>query len=116
MNADPHPECPECGGHGIETPLIADTRKLKPSGRRLYAGVQKTKDGLKVIMRDQDAALSNLSSYLGMKVERREISGPGGKPLSLVSLKAEDLTDDELAAVIAGSNDDDSDAPAPPDA
>ena len=100
LNADPHPDCPECGGLGEELVHIADTRKLKGSARRLYAGVKKTKDGLQVITRDQDAALANISRYLGMLVDRKEISGPGGGPVALAHLSADDLSDDQLAAIL----------------
>jgi len=100
LNAEPHPDCPECGGNGEEYLHITDTRKLKGSARKLYAGVQKTKDGLKVLTRDQDAALANISKYLGMLVDRKEISGPGGSPVPLVHIRAEDLTDSQLAAII----------------
>lgn len=106
MNAEPHPGCPECGGEGEERMHMADTRKLKGSARRLYAGVQKTKDGIKVLTRDQDAALANLAKYLGMNIERKEISGPGGGPVALAALKAEDLTDDQLAAILGAADDD----------
>jgi len=100
LNADPHPECPECGGNGQEFLHVADTRRLKGSAKRLYAGVQRTKDGLKVIMRDQDAALANISRYLGMLVDRKEISGPNGGPVPMAHITAEDLTDDQLAAIL----------------
>lgn len=100
VNAEANPECPECGGRGDEVIHINDTRRLKGSARRLYAGVQKTKDGIKIITRDQDAALQNIAKYIGMMVERKEISGPGGGPVNLRHAKAEDLTDDELAALI----------------
>jgi phage terminase small subunit len=101
-NAEPHLDCPECGGLGDEQVFIADTRTLVGMARSLYAGVQKTKDGIKILTRDKDAALANISKYLGMNVERKEISGPGGKPLTLAHIKAEDLTDDQLAVIIAG--------------
>jgi phage terminase small subunit len=100
LNAEPHPACPECGGLGQELIYVADTRKLKGSARRLYAGVKKTKDGLQVITRDQDAALANISRYLGMLVDRKEISGPGGGPVPLAHITADDLSDDQLAAIL----------------
>ena len=100
LNAEPHPDCPECGGLGQETLHVNDTRKLKGAAKRLYAGVQKTKDGLKIITRDQDAALANISRYLGMLVDRKEISGPNGGPVPLAHITANDLTDDQLAAIL----------------
>ena len=100
MNAEPHPDCPECGGQGQEYLHVADTRKLKGSAKRLYAGVQKTKEGLKILTRDQDAALSNISRYLGMLVDRKEISGPNGGPVPMAHITADDLTDDQLAAIL----------------
>jgi phage terminase small subunit len=100
VNADPNPECPECGGNGIESIFVADTRKLKGKARTLYNGVQKTKDGLKVVTRDKDAALLNIAKYLGMLVDRKEITGAAGGPLAMVNMTAEDLTDDQLAAIL----------------
>lgn len=109
MNREPHPDCPECGGHGWEHIHIADTRKLKGPARRLYAGVQRTKEGIKVLTRDQDGALTNLARYLGMMVDRKEISGPNGGPLPLAHIRAEDLSDDQLAALLAGEAAEDND-------
>lgn len=100
INAEPNPDCPECGGLGQELIHIADTRKLKGSARRLYAGVKRTKDGLQILTRDQDAALANISRYLGMLVDRKEISGPNGGPVPLAHITADDLTDDQLAAIL----------------
>lgn len=100
LNADPHPDCSECGGLGIESTYFADTRKLTNSGKALFAGVQKTKDGLKILMRDKDAATLNLARYLGMLIDRKELSGPGGGPVPLAHITAEDLTDDQLAALL----------------
>jgi hypothetical protein len=99
-NAEPNPDCPECGGLGQEQVHVTDTRKLKGPARRLYAGVQRTKDGLKILTRDQDAAMANISRYLGMLVDRKEISGPGGGPVALAHLSADDLSDDQLAAIL----------------
>lgn len=101
LNAEPAEGCPECGGQGAEQVYIADTRKLKGSAKRLFAGVKKTKDGLQILMRDQDAALDKLARYLGMLVDKKEISGPNGGPVPLAHITANDLTDDQLAALIA---------------
>ena len=51
-------------------------------------------------MRDQDAAVAHLARYLGMMVDKKEISGPGGGPVPLAHITADDLTDDQLAAIL----------------
>ena len=104
MNAEPNPDCPECGGLGQEYLHVMDTRKLTGGAKRLYAGVQRTKDGIKVLTRDKDAALANISRYLGMLVDRKEISGPGGGPVPMAHITAADLTDDQLAAILKASD------------
>ena len=101
-NAEPAEDCPECGGLGIEDVHIFDTRKLKR--HPLYAGAERTRNGIKVTLRDQDKARDNLARYLGMLVDKKEISGPGGGPLGIVGLNAEDLTDDQLAAILKASD------------
>lgn len=81
--SDPNPDCPECGGEGVEVVHMADTRKLKGTAKRLFAGVQRTKDGAKVLMREQDAALANLARCLGMFKDQMNLSGQVEfKPLS----------------------------------
>lgn len=102
---DPNINCQECGGEGEEYVHIADTRKVKGNARKLFAGVKQTKNGIEVLMRDQDAALANLAKYLGMSLERKEISGPNGKPIAVANITAEDLTDAQLAALITPETD-----------
>lgn len=100
----PNAECPECLGAGYERITVKDTSKLSPAARELYGGVEVKKDGsIKVITRNQDAALLNIAKYIGMVVDKKEHSGPDGKPIPIASLKADDLTDDQLAAIIAGN-------------
>lgn len=100
---EPHPTCPECNGVGVETVHIADTRKLCGNARRLYAGVKMTNNGIEVKTRDQDAALKNLAAYLGILVDKKELSGPGGRSITTVGLRAEDLDDAQLARIISES-------------
>jgi len=102
--ASPNPDCPECGGLGIEDVYVADTRKLRGAAGVLYAGAEWTRNGIKINMRDKDAALANLARYLGMMVDKKEFSGPGGGPIPLANLTAEDLTDDQLAAILKASD------------
>lgn len=108
INGDPHPGCPECGGNGVMQVIIADNRKLKGSAKLLYAGIQQTRDGFKILMRDQDGALANIAKFLGMFVDRKEVTGPGGQPIAIAHIRPEDLTDEQLAAVIHTTVDDES--------
>lgn len=62
---EPNPECLHCQGDGIPRPWFADTRKLSPAARRLFSGVKTTKDGIQVLMRDQDGALDKLAKVFG---------------------------------------------------
>jgi len=100
--ADPAPDCPECDGEGVARVYVADTRKLKR--HPLYAGAEQTRNGIKVTMHDKDKARDNLARYLGMLVDKREISGPGGGPIGLAHLSADDLSDDQLAAILKADN------------
>lgn len=60
---DPHPDCPECWGQGEGKEIIKDTRHLSPAAKALYAGVEKTKDGIKVNMHSQEKARDLLAKY-----------------------------------------------------
>lgn len=105
LTREPHAECPECRGEGVENVRCMDTRKLKGSARRLYAGVKKTKDGIEIKMRDQDGALKNIAQYLGMVINRGELTGPGGSPIPLANLTASDFSEEQLKAIINKSVD-----------
>jgi hypothetical protein len=78
---------------------VADTRKISSP---LYAGAERTKYGIKVHMRDRDAALTNLARYLGMLNNDKNIppNQPTGK-----NINVEDLSDDQLLSIINGSFD-----------
>lgn len=62
---EPEPDCEVCGGEGHAVPWIADTRKLSPEARALYAGIQQTKEGIKVLMHDKVAALTAAGRIIG---------------------------------------------------
>lgn len=97
---DPNPQCPECAGEGVEGVYIADIQTLTGPERRLFAGIKMTANGPEVKMRDQDAARSILARYAGLLIERKELSGPNGGPLGIASFNADDLSDDQLAAIL----------------
>ena len=64
--AEPNIKCQKCGGEGEVYIHVADTRHLTGAARVLYAGARKTREGVEVILRDQDAALINLARTLNM--------------------------------------------------
>lgn len=82
----PHPECIKCRGEGIGTTFMHDTTKLSKKARKLFAGVQETSHGIKILMRDQDAALVNFAKALGMFTEQLQITGAAGGPVATAAL------------------------------
>lgn len=70
-----NPDCPECGGDGINYVYAVDTRYLTPEQRVLYAGAKYTKDGLEIKLQDQAKALENVAKHLGMFIDKHEFSG-----------------------------------------
>lgn len=106
-NREPNSDCPVCSGNGEEIVHVADTRKLTGTAKLLYAGVKKTKDGIQILTRDQDAALREVGKFVGIDVKRLEHSGPDGKPIANVNINAtaQDLTDEQLLALINGPDD-----------
>lgn len=76
--AKPVPSCTHCDGDGHEFVFVADTDTVTGTARRLFAGLKKTKDGIEIKLRDQDAALLNLAKYLGMHVNLNDIPNGGG--------------------------------------
>lgn len=69
-NREPHPGCPECFGMGEGYEYIKDSRTVPAGAARLFAGLQRTKDGVKIMTRSQDKALelaAKLHKLLGEK-------------------------------------------------
>ncbi|WP_313486696.1 terminase small subunit [Atlantibacter hermannii] len=98
---DPNPDCPRCNGVGISRPVFHDTRDLKGAERRLFAGIKEGKFGLEMITRNQDEAMKMVAQHLGMLKTKTELSGPNGEPIQHNhTVSAEDLTDEQLAAII----------------
>lgn len=58
---------------------VASVGDMPPS-----AGVEQGANGaVKLKMRDQEAALLNVAKHLGMHIDRKEVSGPNGEPLTI---------------------------------
>lgn len=108
MGFDPHlapePHCPVCHGRGVDRVIVADTRKLKGAAKRLYAGIRQMQHGVEVKMRNQDEAVDKIAKFLGMLIDKRELSGPNGQPVTIASFDAKDLTDEQLLQVIRNGN------------
>lgn len=90
--ADPHPDCPECNGHGEQRIKLTDTRLLSPETASLLQSIEQTKTGIKITTRSKDAARDAAAKILGMNKETVAVEG---------SLKIDDLTDEQLAALVA---------------
>lgn len=97
-NAHPNEACPECHGDGIETPRFKDTRKLKGSAKRLFAGIERTKDGFKMHTRDQKHALELLARVVkavpddkAPTVNMQVNNAPGGTVQTAVVMPADPL-------------------------
>lgn len=71
---EPHPDCPECFGEGEPEVFFADSRKLSPAGRALYAGVKVGKEGIEVLMHNQQNAGQMLGRNLGLFNDKLEIN------------------------------------------
>lgn len=101
---EPNLKCKKCKGEGIGRNVIKDSRYYSPKAAKLYAGAKQTKDGIEIKMRDQDKARDNIAKYLGMLVERKELSGPGGGPLQLeATARPAEMSDDQLLAIASAA-------------
>lgn len=81
---DPVPGCRECDGLGEgDDVFVADMRSVSRQARLLYAGAERTKYGVKVVMHDQTAILRDLAKYLGMFVDRVKVGGDPANPVPL---------------------------------
>ncbi|WP_281083917.1 terminase small subunit [Klebsiella quasivariicola] len=75
-SADPHPECPKCGGEGRGDVFINDTRDIDGNARWLFAGVKQTKFGTEILTASQDSARRELARLLSVRLA----VAPGKKP------------------------------------
>jgi predicted DNA-binding protein YlxM (UPF0122 family) len=95
----PVPDCPECCGEGVGRIHVKDTRYLPHQARLLYRGVHQGKDGLKIIMADQDKALEFLAKHFGVLNEKIQLTGKDGGPIQTTQTQ---LTPEQLREVLKG--------------
>lgn len=76
--AEPHPDCPECHGEGMERFVPRDTDKLSDQALLLYGGVKVKKDGYEIIIADRQKALENAGRILGAFTDGLKLSGAVG--------------------------------------
>lgn len=89
--ADPHPDCPNCCGRGVQHARLKDTRDLSPEAAALYDGIEQTKHGIKIKLRSKDAARDAAARLLGLNKETVNVN---------VTKKLDDYTDAELIAMM----------------
>lgn len=68
-----------------QTIVLQPSDKLDDATAAAIAEVKRTKEGLSIKMHDKIGALKHLGSSFGMFVDRREVSGPGGRPIELIT-------------------------------
>lgn len=73
---EPNPECPECAGEGEGRPVFKDTTNLSPEGAELYAGVEVTKEGIKLRTHSKDASRDKLFRHLGLYNDKITLTMP----------------------------------------
>lgn len=73
---DPSPKCQECFGEGIGQVFMKDTRTLIGGDTRLFDGVEETKEGVKVRVRDRNKVAEMLGRHLGMFNDKLQITKP----------------------------------------
>lgn len=96
----PHPECPECFGHGEGYSYVKDTRDLTPTAARLYAGIKQTKEGLEIKVRSQDKMVELAMRANGMLSERAKEEGDDGEAAPVaVTYEEQDARDPEQEAM-----------------
>lgn len=90
----PAADCPECFGEGTREVFIPNIRSLSGPARRLFAGAEQTKAGIKIHMRDREAARTLLAKHVGLVSD--EVTIKGG--LAVAAVVAQ-VTPEQAAAI-----------------
>ncbi|MCE4544605.1 MULTISPECIES: terminase small subunit [unclassified Caballeronia] len=93
---DPSPKCQECFGEGLGNVFLKDTRTLVGGDTRLFDGVEETKEGVKVRVRDRNKVAEMLGRHLGMFNDKLQITKPKARIKDFTGRKKQnDGGDDE---------------------
>lgn len=90
-NRAPHPDCPECFGMGEGYEYVKDSRTVPAGAARLFAGLQRTKDGIKIMTRSQDKMLelaAKMHKLLGDKPLDENLDTPPAATVTYESVDA----------------------------
>lgn len=74
---EPHPDCPQCHGEGVERFVPRDTDKLSDQALLLYGGVKVRRDGYEIIIADRSKALEMAGKIMGAFTERLDVNMRG---------------------------------------
>lgn len=94
----PNPDCPECFGKGVGYERFKDTSLLSPGAARLFDGVERTRDGLKLKTRDRNKILDLAAQHTGVVKKQVELSGKGGGPIETTNTTISTSTTDPVQA------------------
>lgn len=72
----PDPDCPECFGEGEGREVFHDTRTVSKAAASLFAGVEVTRHGRKVLTHSKDAAMDKMFRHLGLYNDKIQLTMP----------------------------------------
>lgn len=81
--------------------LLVPSDELDEDTAAAISEVSQTKDGIKIKFHDKKGALDSLTRMMGGFVEKVEHSGPGGGPIRTSQTDLKNLSDEELATMMA---------------
>lgn len=82
IHKEPHPECPECHGIGIEKVIYKNTNT--PAAAAIYSGVKETRHGKEIQLLSQKDALDAIARHLGLFNDKLKLQGDENNPLTLL--------------------------------
>lgn len=91
----PRPDCQECFGEGHGKLYLRDTRTLVGGARRLFDGIEETKEGLKARIRDRGKHAELVGRHLGMFNDKLQLTRPKVRIKDFTGRKKTQDADDE---------------------